>query len=59
MKGHEPVDQLLREQICAARLLVVDDQRDGDLQLLFQLFIDLPEGSFTLNSPDKIGRLAS
>lgn len=59
IKGYQPVDQLLREQICAARLLMVDDQRDGDLQLLFQVFIDLPEGSFTLNSPDKTSRLAS
>lgn len=59
IKGYEPVDQLLRDQICAARLLMVDDERDGDLQLFFQFFVDLPEGSFTQNSPDKISRLAS
>lgn len=59
IKGYEPVDQLLRDQICAARLLVVDNEHDGDLQLFFQFFVDLPEGSFTQNSPDKISRLAS
>lgn len=59
IRSCEPVDQLLRDQICAARLLMVHNERDGDLQLFFQFFVDLPEGSFTHNSPDKIGRLAS
>lgn len=58
IRGYEPIDQLLRDQICAARLLMVHNERDGDLQLFFQFFVDLPEGSFTQNSPDKISRLA-
>lgn len=44
---HKPVNQLLCDQVCAARLLMMDNQRDVDLQLLLQLFVDLTDGSFT------------
>lgn len=32
----------------------MDNESDGDLQLFFQLFVDLSEGSLAQNSSDKL-----
>ena len=39
-----PVNQLLRGQIGGARLLMMDNQGDGDLQPVFQFSVDLAQG---------------
>ena len=41
---NRPVNQLLCDQICGACLLMIDDKRDADIQLIFQFSVDLAGG---------------